>query len=312
MGDDKHRSGLETNDYHRLTGFEGDWRDSWWRQGFLVSMAQDWGLGEAKAVLDVGCGVGHWGQRIIALCHAEASLIGLDAEAQWMDEARQRAKARGIDAAYQVANAETLPFDDASFDLVTCQTVLMHVADPAAVIAEMVRVLRPGGRLLAAEPNNFGSSAARTRQRPHIPWSEAVQLLELEQMCFTGKKALGEGDSSIGEILPWYFSQAGLTQIQGRVNDNMNTRTPPYDTPSQQQDIGQLRMWAREGAVQFAGCTFENGLRWFEAAGGTKERFTVLFELAKATDRALVEAIDANEHASAGGHLHYLMTGIKP
>ena len=53
---------------------------------------------------------------------------------------------------YRVADAKTLPFPDASFDLVTCQTLLIHLADPSAVIAEMARVARPGGLVLAAEP----------------------------------------------------------------------------------------------------------------------------------------------------------------
>src|SRR4051812_44702072 len=49
-------------EYSFLVGFEGDWRDTWWNADFLDLMARRWGLSSALRVLDVGCGVGHWGR----------------------------------------------------------------------------------------------------------------------------------------------------------------------------------------------------------------------------------------------------------
>jgi len=64
----------------------------------------------------------------------------------------------GCRCEYGMGAAERLPFADATFDLVTCQTVLMHIADVAVALTEMVRVLAPGGLLLAAEPNNLAGT----------------------------------------------------------------------------------------------------------------------------------------------------------
>jgi ubiquinone/menaquinone biosynthesis C-methylase UbiE len=85
---------------------------------------------------------------------------GVDRDPIWVEEANSRAAARNLAGrfSYQVSVVEKLPFAEASFDLVTCQTVLIHMPDPGAVVGEMVRVARPGGLVLVAEPNNIANS----------------------------------------------------------------------------------------------------------------------------------------------------------
>ena len=61
---------------------------------------------------------------------------------------------------FQAGRAESLPFPDGSFDLVTCQTVLIHVREPSVALREYLRVVRPGGRLLLIEPNNAAGMLA--------------------------------------------------------------------------------------------------------------------------------------------------------
>jgi SAM-dependent methyltransferase len=86
-------------------------------------------------VLDVGCGDG----RIPAL-YTSPEVVVVDSSADAID----RAVARGLDA--QLADARELPFEDSSFDVVTCSHVLYHLPDVDEALAEFVRVLRPGGR----------------------------------------------------------------------------------------------------------------------------------------------------------------------
>src|SRR5215813_1520039 len=135
----------------------GDTRDYWWNLDFLELMSKRLSLDCVQDVLDVGCGVGHWGQLLANVIPSSARIQGVDREPRWVEKAAERAAARGFADRfnYQVAVAEKLPFADASFDLVTCQTVLIHMPDPGAVVDEMVRVARPGGLILAAEPNNI-------------------------------------------------------------------------------------------------------------------------------------------------------------
>jgi 2-polyprenyl-3-methyl-5-hydroxy-6-metoxy-1,4-benzoquinol methylase len=83
--------------------------------------------------------------------------VGVERDPRWVTQAREAATKLGLSDRWSFLQgvAEALPFADQSFDLVTCQTLLIHVADPAAVIAEMQRVVAPGGTVLLSEPNNL-------------------------------------------------------------------------------------------------------------------------------------------------------------
>jgi SAM-dependent methyltransferase len=94
------------------------------------------------AVLEVGCGEGELAERIVR--RLGASLVGLDQSERMVELARTR----GVDA--RVGDAQELPFADGSFDVVVAAWMLYHVTDLDKGLAEIGRVLRPGGRLVAA------------------------------------------------------------------------------------------------------------------------------------------------------------------
>src|SRR6266568_1408070 len=107
----------------------------------------------------------------------------------WVQKAAERSAARGLADrfAYQTAVAEKLPFADATFDLVTCQTVLIHAADPGAVLDEMVRVARPGGIILAAEPNNIAGSLILDSLTARDPVDQIIARARFQLTCERGK-----------------------------------------------------------------------------------------------------------------------------
>lgn len=93
--------------------------------------------------LDVGCGEG----RFCRMLRAEGIVpVGIDPTKALLEAARQRDPA----GAYHLGRAEALPFAEAAFDLVVSYLTLIDIADAEAAIAEMARVLRPGGSLLIA------------------------------------------------------------------------------------------------------------------------------------------------------------------
>ena len=314
MGEDKHRSGFNVDQYHRLTGFEGDWRDSWWDDDYHELIAKKLGLESVGAVLDVGAGVGHWGQRLLPLMGPDTTLEALDAEPAWQPKAEARAKERGLTDRYRyhVASANALPFDDATFDMVTCQTLLMHVGDPAKVVEEMTRVLAPGGLFLAAEPNNFGQIAGHLMGDPELSWQEVSDLLELQYISGRGKQALQEGWYSIGEVLPKYLHQCGLVNIDAKINNNTTPKLPPYDAPFDRVEYDMARSSLDAGNSLSPGDTYDNALRMFLAGGGTEERFVDLRAKNIAHERRTLKRIDEGMHMCAGGHLHFLVWGRKP
>lgn len=109
------------------------------------SGGREW-LGERARgrVLEVAVGTG----RSLPYYPADATVTGIELSAAMLAIARQRATDLGRDVTLREADAEHLPFDDASFDTVTCALALCTIPSPAAAIGEMRRVLAPSGRLL--------------------------------------------------------------------------------------------------------------------------------------------------------------------
>ncbi|MEA2481347.1 MAG: hypothetical protein QOJ07_3269 [Thermoleophilaceae bacterium] len=286
----------------------GEGRDYWWNLDQLELCARRIGLDDVRSVLDVGAGVGHWGRLLSRVLSPEATVVGVDREPRWVEEATARAAAAGLASrfSYREASVERLPFEDASFDLVTCQTVLIHVRDPGVAIAEMMRVVKPGGLVVASEPNNralnlLGTSVADLDQM--------VDAARFYAVCEKGQIALGEGDSSLGDLVPGLFQQAGLTGIQTYMSDKVSLMLPPYESEEQQALAGEYAAGAERGAF---GWTREEASRWYSAGGGGAESFEPAWARRVAENRAQVEAIGGGTFHAAGGQVLYLVSGRRP
>ncbi len=119
-----------------------------WRAGQerRFQMARRWTGLQGQRVLDVGCGVGMYTE---AFLRHTPHVFGVEIERERALEARERA------AGVVEASAGRLPFRDAAFDVVFSHEVLEHVDDDRSCVEEMVRVARPGGRLLIFVPNRL-------------------------------------------------------------------------------------------------------------------------------------------------------------
>jgi ubiquinone/menaquinone biosynthesis C-methylase UbiE len=108
---------------------------------------------EAK-LLDVACGTG---QLALIAARGGADVSGCDIASNWIERARDRASAEGLNAAFEEGDAEALPYADASFDVVTSLLGAMFAPQPELVAAELVRVTRPGGKIAMANwtPQGF-------------------------------------------------------------------------------------------------------------------------------------------------------------
>lgn len=309
-----HRAALSKEDYHKLTGFDGGWRDTWWNDEYLSMMAQQWQLDQVQTVLDVGCGVGHWGQRLMRHLSRTTTLYGVDAEEAWIGKAQERATSLGLGdrTVFQVGTAESLPWEDNSLDMVTCQTLLIHVPQLQDAVREMTRVLRPGGLFLAAEPNNFGRTAGEYVAAPLAPWTEVSELLELEYRCTQGKFAVGEGHQSAGHLLPAALRACGWTDVKVHLNNQSARITPPYTDLGSKTLVQLMRTCHESGAAMVLGGTEENSRRYYLAGGGDESRFPHLWALVRAHLAKILAAVDDGTYVSAGGHITYLVWGRKP
>jgi len=104
-------------------------------------------LRTGERLLDVGCGTGDAALALAGDVGAGGEVVGIDASASMLAVARARAAGTPRPVRFTVGDALALDEPDGSFDAVRSERTLQWVADPGAAIAEMARVLRPGGRI---------------------------------------------------------------------------------------------------------------------------------------------------------------------
>ena len=109
-------------------------------------------------VLEVGCGTGVIVRDLAGIVGPRGRVVGIDRSRFLVDAARQlcRAHPARLRMAFRVADGARLPFRADRFDATLAVTVVLHVADPLAVVEEMARITRPGGRV-GLQDQDFGT-----------------------------------------------------------------------------------------------------------------------------------------------------------
>ena len=284
-------------------------RSYWWNQDFLQLMARRWSMERCRKILDVGCGVGHW-TRVLADLAPRASVVGVDRDQEWVRRAREGA-ADGEPAgrlSFNEGRAEDLPFADASFDLVSCQTLLIHVADVEATLREMWRVLQPGGQVCLVEPNNMARSLADADIGSEQDVKRRIDMVHLQLTCELGKKRLGRGFNSAGEELAAALRRVGFRDLSVYTSDKCFSLVPPYASPGERAEVDEQR--------DFAGRNFwiwgeDETREYFLAGGGSTAEFERLWPLAMGMAAEKVRRIEAGDYTTAGGNIVYLYSAVK-
>ena len=118
-------------------------------------------------VLDVACGAG---QTAIPMSRAGAKVTGVDIATNLIEQARARAQAENLDARFDEGDAEMLPYEDGSFDIVVSLIGAMFAPRPEFVAAELKRVCRPGGKIIMGNwtPTGFVGQMFKIHGK-HVP-----------------------------------------------------------------------------------------------------------------------------------------------
>jgi ubiquinone/menaquinone biosynthesis C-methylase UbiE len=152
----------------RATWMEGDYGTfAQYMQPGALELLAGWQILPGSRMLDVGCGAG---QLAIPAAHAGIHATGVDIATNWIEQARARASAEGVSAQFDEGDAEQLPYPDASFDTVVSLVGAMFAPRPERVAAELVRVCRPGGRIIMVNwtPAGFVGQMFKAISR-HVP-----------------------------------------------------------------------------------------------------------------------------------------------
>jgi len=304
---------LMANEPHSAELF-GEQRDYWWNRDFLNLMAVRWRLHEAASLADIGCGLGHWSRLLYSYLRPPARLAGIDREPRWVTGAAKKfQQAFPLVApeliSFQQGEATQLPLADACFDVVTCQTVLMHLPDPLAALREMLRILRPGGLLVCVEPNNFWNYLAHTSLTDAEPVETLVHRFEFWLRQHRGRLAAGRGNHSIGDLLPGYFAGLGLRDISVYQNDRPAPLYPPYASPDQQALVDQDLQWKNSATGPWNQVDLR---QLFLQGSGDEANFTAAFANAVGKFQTEQQALADGHFHAAGGSLSYLVSARKP
>jgi SAM-dependent methyltransferase len=153
-------------------------------------------------LLDVGCGPGTITVDLARLV-APGRVVGIDRAAEVVARARAYAAAQGVSVELEAGDVYALPFAEASFDVVHAHQVLQHLSDPVRAMAEMRRVLRPGG-LLAVRDSDYACFA----------WAPLDPLLArwLELYHAVARRNAGEPDA--GRFLKGWALAAGFRDVR--------------------------------------------------------------------------------------------------
>ena len=131
------------------------------------------GIHTGRRILEIGCGRGIALPVISRLCRPDR-LVGIDIDASLLDEAA--AHTHGLDVELVCADARALPFPDETFDVVIDFGTCYHIGHPAQAMAEITRVLAPGGLFCHETPlSQLLSHPIRWGGR-RLPWDKAPEL----------------------------------------------------------------------------------------------------------------------------------------
>jgi SAM-dependent methyltransferase len=170
-----------------------------WAKESLVLRRQ--GLAPDARVLEIGCGPGFVTQRLLALV-PDGSVTGIDNDPYMVELAQRRLAGLGrVDV--RAGSVDATGFSDASFDVATARLVFQHLPDPMSALAELKRVLRPGGRLFVTDGDGGWGLLLDPEPSHFEQVSSAVAAM---------RTALG-GNPAVGRRLPRMLADAGFTDL---------------------------------------------------------------------------------------------------
>ncbi len=192
--------------------------------------------------LDIACGAGYLIFDILKKYEDRSvSMMGIDITHHNINQLMKRArKSSVVNAIGVVANAQSLPFKDGTFDFVTCIEAIEHFIDPSEAVTEMKRVLKPGGRVFLTSPSRLA----------YLIWKKPFAMLEGPVKRFLDRKReiKQEGKSYYDDPI-WFSELTGIFLDAGFDLEKVEKSVvlPPSSL------FGLIPLWATKGILGVAG-----------------------------------------------------------
>ena len=242
-------------------------------------------VGPGARALDVCCGTGDLALALAQAVGTGGEVVGLDFSEPMLEHARAKTAARGIEVEYVHGNALELPFEDESFDAATVGFGIRNVVDLTRALAELRRVVRPGGRVVVLE--------ITTPERPPLSWFYAWWFDRIVPLlgAVTGEQ---DAYSYLPESVKRFPPAAGLAKRM-------------YDGGL--RDVRYLILAGGIVAVHAGTVEEVRGGRDRRSEEHAADSFEAVLDANRGALRSLVERAERELHVAASGHGPYL-TGI--
>jgi ubiquinone/menaquinone biosynthesis C-methylase UbiE len=203
--------------------------EDYWR--FLVR--EVWRIADRPCkIVDFGCGFGWGGLFLMPLLAPASEYTGVDLSAPLLDRGRAIFANLPYRSRFIRGDATSTPLKDGEFDVAFAHTLMMHLPRPEKALAEMIRVTRGGGLVIACECSRNAINALihvdETDEQEHSP------LGMLQAMNANIRRRTGI-DYNIGMKMPVMMHRAGLRNVEARLSDAVRLVFPPLDTPQKER-----------------------------------------------------------------------------
>ncbi len=285
-----------------------------WLEDTLDKLAAWLNLKQGMTVIDVGCGLGNLGYTYWSYFGKGGRYFGVDISPQLTQDAAKAAMgwAKAGEASFIVGDAYQLPFPDDFADCTMCQTLLMHLEKPEPALAEMIRVTKPGGLIMCAEPDNLSSMLEKHYSSlPELDLEEQLLLKKVALISSLGRIKLSRGDESIGRKIPMMMSRLGLKEIDVRLNDRVFHLEPPYEGPVQQHQLVSMKKHCSLDDEKEHEFFLQREKEEFLAGGGDPEDFDAIRKIDDKIRPIQKQQINQGEFFACGGSQFYIIKGKK-
>jgi ubiquinone/menaquinone biosynthesis C-methylase UbiE len=284
-------------------------RNHWFNRDFLDLMAKRWQLSGYSSLLDVGAGLCHWSKLLVPYLKPKSHITALDNDVKWAKGSTDIERFFNRYSAYidfVKGDAHELPFADNSFDVVTCQTLLIHVNNPELVLQEMKRVVKKDGIIICSEPNNRIQTLLQDTSNQDDKIEDVLNRVKQNLYFEKHKQQVHNGNQSFGDLLLGTMNMLGFKNIQSYLNDKLVAIYPPYTSMEQQAKINTYLKWGKT----------DEELEEFDAhyrMAVSNNTYTDFLKSYKpiSKDNKVIQGLKDLTYSSGGASILYLISGKK-
>ena len=238
---------------------------------FLVEKV--WKITKKVDVVDFGCGYGYLGLVLMPLLPEGSTYTGVDISEELIKKGREIFKSVPFNHKFILSSANGVPENDDTFDIAICNSVLMHIPEPDAILTEMKRITKNDGMIITCESNWNAVNALL-----YIDGIKKSKITDLGflQILFERVHEKTKTDGNIGMKMPVIMARNNIKNIQARISDSV--RIILADEKNEEQDSIYTSLQSDGFGAELTDEQKSKKINWFMELGFSEEEATKYLE----------------------------------